>query len=138
MNYLNDEHERKFYQLVAEDNASVYDIERQSLFYIMAGNIDLYQKKKHIYDCNNHCIIRCLGQEEQKVDLSSGAKSLVQLGFNLYNGENQNESSVWDIFASLDNENRILALNAIKLRFLLSKNIRRKIQKIIKCKGWIK
>ncbi len=118
MKFLNDEHERNFYELLAADKTNIYDIERQSLFYILSGNKDLYQKKRYIYNCKNHCIIRCLSQKKSNVDLSGGAKSLVVLGFNLYNGESHKESNVWDIFASLDKKNRLLALNAIKLRYL--------------------
>ena len=118
MYYLNEDHERHFYQLLAKDHTDAFDIERHSLFYILAGNKDLYQKRNHIYDASNHCIILCLEQEKQNIDLSNGAKALVKLGFNLYNREHQKESSVWDVFASLDNQNRLLAYHAIKLRFL--------------------
>lgn len=118
MKYLSDEHEKRFKKMVTEDNTSIYDIERQSLFYILSGNTDLYNKKRNIYDYNNHCIIKCIDQKENVVDLTSGSKALVKLGFNLYNGYNQSNTSVWDIFVSLDMENSILALNAIKLRFM--------------------
>lgn len=88
------------------------------MFYILAGNGDLYQKKKGIYDSKNHCIIPCLTKKEGSVDLSGGAKALVRLGFNLYNGMNQKEAGVCDIFANLDEQNRSLTLNAIKIRFM--------------------
>lgn len=118
MNYINEEHERNFYTLIAEDKTNVYDTERQSLFYILAGNRDLYQKRNAIYDSKNHGIIKCLNTKKVKIDLSSGAKALVILGFNLYNGMNENEYSICDIFKSLDEKNRMLALGAIKIRFM--------------------
>ena len=46
MDYLNKEHEKRFYKLIAEDNTEVDDKERQSLLYILAGNRDLYQKDR--------------------------------------------------------------------------------------------
>lgn len=118
MEYLNKDHEQRFYKLMAEDNTNVYDKERQSLLYILAGNGDLYQKKNGIYDTKTHCIIPCLSKKGVKVDLSGGAKALVKLGFNLYNGMKQKESSICDIFWNLDEQNQRLALNAIKIRFM--------------------
>ena len=103
---------------MAEDNTEIHDKERQSLFYILAGNSDLYQKKNGIYDTKNHRIIPSLSNRDVKVDLSGGAKALVKLGFNLYNGMKQKENSICDIFWNLDEQNRILALNAIKIRFM--------------------
>lgn len=44
--YLNKEHEKRFYKLIIEDNTGPCDKERQSLFYILAGNCDLYKKKE--------------------------------------------------------------------------------------------
>lgn len=118
MDYLSKEHERRFQDLIAEDHTSVFDKERQSLFYILAGNRDLYEKRRFVYDNQEHCIIPRLRQKGKRVDLSSGAKALVHLGFNLYNGRNQKDVSVCDIFGSLDEENRKLAWNAIQIRFL--------------------
>jgi len=116
--YLSKEHEERLCKLLSEDNTNLYDKERISLFYILAGSSDLYQKKNGIYDVKNHCIIPCLSKKEAKVDLSGGAKALVKLGFNLYNGMKQKETSICDIFWNLDEQNRILALNAIKIRFM--------------------
>ena len=118
MDYLNKEHEERFYKLMGEDNTEVCDRERQSLLYILAGNRDLYQKKNGIYDVKNHSIIPCLTKGGLKIDLSGGAKALVKLGFNLYNGTNQKDADICDIFYNLDEDNRRLALNAIKIRFM--------------------
>jgi len=118
MEYLNTEHERRFHELLMEDDTSAWDRERQSLFYILAGNGDLYQKKHGIYDTENHCIIQCLTGKRRSIDLSGGARALVQLGFNLYNGRNQKETGISDIFWNLDEQNQRLALNAIKVRFM--------------------
>jgi len=118
MDYLNKEHERRFQYLIEEDHTCASDKERQSLFYILAGNRDLYEKRRFVYDSQEHCIIPRLRQRGKGVDFSSGIKALVHLGFNLYNGRNQKDASVWDIFSSLDEENRKLAWNAIQIRFM--------------------
>lgn len=118
MNYINEEHQRNFYTLLDEDKTNIHDTERQSLFYILSGNKDLYQKRKNIYDCKKHCIIRCLNTGKTRIDLSSGAKALVILGFNLYNDMNENKYSICDVFKNLDDKNKMLALGAIKIRFM--------------------
>lgn len=118
MDYLNKEHEKRFYKLMIEDNTAICDKERQSLFYILTGNSDLYQKRGGIYDAKNHCIISCLTKKGVKIDLSGGAKALIKLGFNLYNGTNQKGADICDIFWNLDEQNRRLALNAIQIRFM--------------------
>ena len=118
MDYLNKEHEKRFYKLMVEDNTEVCGKERQSLFYILAGSGDLYQKRSGIYDAKSHCIIPCLTKKGVMIDLSGGAKALIRLGFNLYNGMNQKEADICDIFWNLDEQNRRLALNAIQIRFM--------------------
>lgn len=118
MDYLNENHKKRFYNLMAEDNTDVCDKERQSLFYILAGNSDLYQKKNGIYDMKTHCIIPSLSNKGVKIDLAGGSKALVKLGFNLYNGMKQKGNGICDIFWNLDEQNRRLALNAIKIRFM--------------------
>lgn len=118
MNYINEDHERNFYKLLSEDKTNINDTERKSLLYILAGNRDLYQKRKQIYDSNNHCIVISLKTNKTKIDLSSGAKALIILGFNLFNSMNENECSISDIFKTLDEKNRIIALNAIRIRFM--------------------
>jgi len=117
MVYLDEGHEKRFQGLMAEDHTGDCDKERKSLFYILTGNSDLYQKRRLLYDSKNHCIIPLLTQRKVRVDLSSGTKALVQLGFNLYNGMNR-DANVSDIFWHLDEQNKMLALNAIKIRFM--------------------
>lgn len=117
MVYLDEGHEKRFQDLIAEDHTGDSDKERKSLFYIITGSIDLYQKKHLLYDSKNHCIIPVLTGMKGEVDLSSGARALVRLGFNLYNGINR-DAIVSDIFWHLDEQNQILALNAIKLRYM--------------------
>jgi hypothetical protein len=110
-------HKTQFQNLLKEDNTYPSDTERIALFYIISGNNDLYRKRSYIYDFRNHGIKKCL--QNDGVDFSSGMKSLIRLGFNLYNGYEDNSTSPASLFYSLDEDNRIIALNAISIRFIL-------------------
>ncbi|MGB8455106.1 MAG: DUF6075 family protein [Anaerocolumna sp.] len=110
-------HKIQFHKLLEEDNTYPSDTERFALFYIIAGNSDLYRKRSYIYDFKTHGIKQCL--QNEGVDFSSGMKSLIRLGFNLYNGYEDNSSSPASLFYNLDEDNRIIAMNAISIRFIL-------------------
>lgn len=43
-------HKNKFNQLLKRDQTYERDVERRALFYIIAGNEDLYNKVEFIYD----------------------------------------------------------------------------------------
>lgn len=108
-------HRERFLSIVAEDGMLPGDSERASLFYLLAGNDDLYRKRRFIYDPAEHCIRICF--ENPSVDLSSGAGALVRLGFNLYNGWSDRYTTPLSILGSLDSHNLQLAGNAITIRF---------------------
>lgn len=105
--------EERLSQLLEEDKTSYDDLERKSLFYIIAGNNDLYSKVKSIYDFKEHSIKSdCLNSK--KVDFCTSSKKLIELGFNLFNGNNK--ADVLDTFSSLDENNFNLAIEALKIR----------------------
>jgi len=88
------------------------DLERKALFFIIAGNDDLYSKVDFIYDFEDNSINPdCLESEE--IDFCSSSRKLIKLAFNLYNSY---PADVIDTFYLLDKNNFNLALNAIKLR----------------------
>lgn len=104
--------EDRFNHLLERDGTHHGDSERRSLFYILAGNDDLYSKVDFIYDFEDNSINPdCLESEE--VDFCSSSRKLIKLAFNLYNSY---PADVIDTFYLLDNNNLNLALNAIKLR----------------------
>ena len=106
--------EDRYEELLKKDKTAEDDRERKSLFYILAGNLDLYGKVNYIYDFDERMIkSECLDSEE--VDFCSSSRKLIKLGYNLYNSSNG--ADVMDTFYILDNDNFELALNAIKLRF---------------------
>jgi len=108
-------HKEHFIDMMIEDDMSLHDLERASLFYIIAGNNDLYRKRRLIYDFGEHCIRACL--DDAEVDFSSGMRSLIKLGFNLYNGWSDRYTTPVSLLGSLDSHNLLLAGNAIMIRF---------------------
>lgn len=116
MQFLNKEHAVNFNELIQKDNTHPRDTERYSLFYIIAGNEDLFRKRKFLYDFESNGIkANCL--DDGNVDLSSSAKALVRLAFNLFNSYEDKYTTPINIFYSLDDKNYSLAMNSIDIRF---------------------
>jgi hypothetical protein len=119
MNFTTKQHKERFNELLQSDNTYREDVERRSLFYILSGNEDLFRKRNHIYDFNDHSIEPdCLNSEN--VDFSTSSKALIRLGFNLYNSYSDNSMSPVDILYSLDGNNYNLAMNGMAIRFGMS------------------
>ena len=116
MIFLNDLHKNNYLRLTQNAGIHNHDIERISLFYIISGNEELYNKKNFIYDFHENFInIDCLDSAD--IDLSSSLKNLIRIGFNLYNGYmDEKINPLWTL-ASLDSVNFMLLMNAIHLRF---------------------
>ena len=111
-NEVEKDNNSRFTELLARDNTYKTDVERKALFWILAGNDDLYSKVDFIYDFEDHSIKpECL--ENEAVDFCSSSQKLIKLGFNLYNSY---PADVLDTFYVLDDENFNLALDALKIR----------------------
>ncbi len=113
--FISSAHKERFISMMIEDNMSPSDSERASLFYIITGNDDLYLKRRFIYDPYEHSICDCL--DDTNVDFSSGMRSLIRLGFNLYNGWSDGYTTPISLLGCLDSRNLLLAGNAIMIRF---------------------
>jgi hypothetical protein len=112
MKFLNSNHKYEYNNLIKRAGIHVRDVERKALFYIISGNSDLLLKVSSIYDfVDNYIKPDCF----RNTDFSSGTRCLVMLAFNLYSFTNKVD--VTDAFISLDAENKLLALEAIRLRF---------------------
>ena len=112
---MNQEHKEKFAKLLHKDHTNLADNERRALFYIISGNEDLFSMVNYLYDFEEHCInLEVL--EEGPVSFSSSTKSLILLGFNLFNSSNS--ADVSECLSVLDEENLNLAIEAVKVRFL--------------------
>lgn len=136
ISFLSDKHEVRFHELLLRDGDGKGDVEREALFFVLAGSYDIYKKAATIYDFEDRSIIpECL---DGGVDLSSGDRALVMLALNLFNSfpasrrrglgvglealipSKSLPTAVMDIFSSLDADGRKLAIEAIKVRFRMS------------------
>lgn len=116
MRFLSKEHENKLMDLIQRDGTHPKDKERISLFYILSGNSDLYDKSRQVYDFLNHQIkLECL--HDGSVDFCSSSRALIRLGYNLYNGYRDDETTPIGILSGLDEENYLLATESIAVRF---------------------
>lgn len=120
MEFLNKEHEENFNLLVKKVEVRNGDIERKSMFYIIAGNLDLFRQANDIYNFKEDELQDRKTNEEGElyfpnVLTSKSSEKLLNLAVQLFN--NTNNQNLIDTFSWLDVENRKLALNAIKLRF---------------------
>lgn len=108
----------RFNELMKRDGTNPRDLERQSLFYIIAysNEGDLFNKVNHIYDFEDHSIkLECI--EVGTIDLCSSAKALIRLGFNLFNGYSDERSDVFSVLCGLDDTNYKIVKKAIDIRF---------------------
>ena len=116
MYFLNEDHAYNFQNMLLQDKTHPSDKERQALFYIIGGNEDLFLKRKHLYNFKDHEINPEVFTNGE-VDLCSSSKALVRLGYNLYNGYEDELTSPYDLFRILDEKNFMVAKGAIDLRF---------------------
>ncbi len=117
MIYLNSEHEARYKILIKKSGMIHEDRERQSLFYLVAGNSDLYKQVDKIYDFKEQQL-KCMtdGQVDfSNIYTSSSSKSLLLLAIQLYN--NGTDITVIETFKYLDADTAQIALNAIKIRY---------------------
>ena len=116
MIFINNIHKTNFKKLLNRTKINVCDSERISLFYIISGNDDLFNKKSIIYNFvdNN---IKFYSFEYINEDFCSSSKSLIRLGANLYNGYSDSYIDPLNLLGYLDYNNYKLAINAIQLRF---------------------
>ncbi len=116
MIFLNDIHKNNFKNLLNNTEINFCDKERIALFYIIAGNNDLFSRKSIIYNFVDNNIkfytFDCLNE-----DFCYSSKALIRLGANLYNGYTDNYIDPLNLLGYLDSKNYKLAINSIKLRF---------------------
>ena len=113
--FLSEFHYERYLSLVCADSTEEWDIERQTFFYIIAGNPVLYDIHEKIYDFENHYLKSNVLRSTK--GLCPGEGILLRIAINLYNGNAFRNIDPWYIMIHLDIENRLLALNSIRLRF---------------------
>ena len=130
MTFLDDEHEKYFFDFLELDKTDSSDTERHALFYILSGLEETRRDIQSIYDFTQQGILRsCLQPtraDEARAGYASSTRSLLELAFNLYNNyrseEHQAEQqrTTLETFSNLDENRAELALNAIRIRFSLN------------------
>lgn len=109
------EHTARFEELVIMDGTAVWDTERRALFFVLAGNDELYTAADKIYDFRRHMLKGAAFHGRDY--LSSGTEKLLKIGINLYNGHSFRYMDPFSVMVSLDSRNRRLAMEAVRLRF---------------------
>ena len=104
------EHEKRYQLLLEKDKTNLKDLERKALFYILAGNEDLFEKVNHIYDFADHSINSDCFDE---IDLCSSSRSLIEIAFNHFNGYPADMTNI----SMLDSDNFKLAIDSMRLRY---------------------
>lgn len=116
--FINEEHEKRYKKL--KHKSSCNDSHFNSLMYVIAGNEKLYSKANSIYNFKENNLNLPFDDEYKpylnNLCLSTSEKALLKLGIQMYNSILSNQS-VFDTFYSLDEDNCILAMNCIKIRF---------------------
>ena len=54
IDFISNEHQKRFEELIEKDRTSIGNNERRQLFYVIAGCDDLWTAKDRIYDFTNH------------------------------------------------------------------------------------
>ncbi len=103
----------RYEMLLAMDGTKENDFERKAMFYIFAGNENLYKKIDYIYDFQEYRILTECVENKEGIFTDSELK-LIKLAFNHYIGS---AADVNDIFYKLDKDYFDLALNSIKLKY---------------------
>lgn len=92
------------------------DFEKKALLYILAMNKELYENVDFLYDFEMN-LIKPETLEEGKIKLSSDARKLAILGFNLFNGYTTEKDNALNIFNMSERKNFIFATYALGKRF---------------------
>lgn len=111
--FVDDAHMRAFYNCMELSCATVHDLERQSLFFILTHNEFYRENIKRIYNFNENCIY--LEKYENENTYSSGENTVIQLAYNLFNG--YGDCDVCSMFKSIDILSFEVCINAIRIRF---------------------
>ena len=129
VNFKNEEHEKRFNELLERDRTADNDLERKSLFFIISGSDTLFINVNELYSFKERNIhIEEFIKDNLDIDINN--KKLLYLGFQLYNNfkfsyfdTDIKDYSILDILSYQAVEDYELCMNAINLRFNKKLNI---------------
>lgn len=111
--FVDEKHMKSFYDCMELSNATVNDLERQSLFFILTHK-DFYRGCiNKLYDFKGNCIN--LETYDNENTYSSGENAIINLAYNLFNGYGNYD--VCSMFKSISMESFEVCINAIRIRF---------------------
>ncbi len=120
INFLNEAHRERFTDYCQRAHIHSGDNERKAFFFIMAGSNDLVSKGiDRMYDFTENTVKfhpAHLGDDFEQFVFCSNSDALCRLALNLYN-DSFLSLSVNETFRDLDEDNQLLAIEAIKIRF---------------------
>ena len=118
--FLNSDHEKRFTDYCHRAHIYPDDRERKAMFYILSGSPDLISKGiNRFYDFSSNTVKfhpDTLEEDFKQFSFCSSSHALCRLALNLYNSSYES-LSIADTFYNLDNNHRILAINAMLIRF---------------------
>lgn len=113
--FCDEKHAERFYTMLTYDRTRSGDRERESMFFIISGNQELYEHSSLIYNYQTH---RLRPNGLNKLDhMCSSSKKLLRLSLHLYNSCTLSELTPYSLLNNLDSENLNLALNGMLIRF---------------------
>ena len=110
IDFISNEHQKRFEELIEKDRTSIGNNERRQLFYVIAGCDDLWKVKDKIYDFTNHE----LGMYDPR-HLSSSLLNIYRRSLHLYNFHRKDIPTA-DL-SGLDREHKKIAVNAMCIYF---------------------
>ena len=113
--FCNEQHEQRFYAMLARDQTGSGDRERKAMFYILSGNPELYDHVPQIYNYQAHRL--CPNSSDKLGYMCSSSRKLLKLSIHLYNSYAPCDQTPYDFLGSLDSQNLDIALNGMRLRF---------------------
>lgn len=112
MYFVDQEHKAKFFKLINGNHVLEQNVQIVSLFYILSANSELYSKVHNIYNSKEHTIV---SNSLDKLSLSSSSRSLLQLGFKLFDGSCREYKDVSNLFSKLDKKNFEVCMYAVRI-----------------------
>ncbi len=125
--FLSNEHWKRFTDYCQRAHISTGDIERKAMFYILSGSPNLVSKGiDRIYDFKENMLKFSPEEMEDyflKFCFCTSSNALTRLALNLYNSSYKSLSFA-DTFYSLDDDNKALVMEAIRIRYKIGEEVR--------------
>lgn len=115
MNFADEKHEERFRELITKAKVNPSDTERLSLFYVLAYNNECYNHVTDLYDFKDDVIT---AEGLNKGWQTSTSRKFTKLGYNLYNGFNEEEHKcdILNITCGLGLEDITIVFRAVAIR----------------------